>query len=194
MEGRSRDRGRDHDSRFASALGRTIKVVRTDREMGRKDLAEKVGISYSYLTEIENGNKPPSNSVLTVIADVLGLTLGELIATAEDRMASQAQGAMFEPPPSDVWWEEGRGESVAPPSSRRRRALQNWPPTAEGPPEDMIRSAAATPGGRQTPRDLVPPSSSFPMESVASELWALMAHLSPEDQYRVLDLARRLAR
>jgi transcriptional regulator with XRE-family HTH domain len=193
MEGRSQDRGRDHDSRFASALGRTIKVVRTDREMGRKDLAERVGISYSYLTEIENGNKPPSNSVLTVIADVLGLTLGELIATAEDRMASQAQGTTFEPPSSDVWWEEGRGESVAPPSSRRRRALQNWPPRHEGSPEETRRAGAAGPGARQTPGDLAPPSS-FPMESVVSELWELMAHLSPEDQYRVLDLARRLAR
>ena len=44
------------------ALGRTIKVLRTDHGLSRKDLAREVDISYSYLTEIENGNKPPSNT------------------------------------------------------------------------------------------------------------------------------------
>ena len=70
---------------FAEALGRTIKVVRTDRGIDRRDLAEAAGISYSYLTEIENGNKPPSSSVLEPIARALGLRMSELIQAAEDR-------------------------------------------------------------------------------------------------------------
>ena len=54
-------RGDDEESRyppgFAEALGRTIKVIRTDQGIERRELAERAGISYSYITEIENGQQ-----------------------------------------------------------------------------------------------------------------------------------------
>lgn len=75
---------------FAEALGRTIKVLRTDRGLERRELAEQVGISYSYLTEIENGNKPPSSSVLSPIAAAFGLRMSQLIEAAEVRMDTLA--------------------------------------------------------------------------------------------------------
>ena len=74
---------------FAQALGRTIKVLRTDLGIERRDLAERAGISYSYITEIENGNKPPSSSVLNPIASALGLRMSQLIEAAEGRMDTQ---------------------------------------------------------------------------------------------------------
>jgi transcriptional regulator with XRE-family HTH domain len=89
-------RGTENDEQryppgFAEALGRAIKVLRTDLGVERRDLAERAGISYSYLTEIENGNKPPSSSVLGPIATALGLRMSQLIEAAEARMGVQAQ-------------------------------------------------------------------------------------------------------
>src|SRR5660397_274362 len=78
MDERPRNPGPSQDPRFTQALGRTIKVLRTDHGLSRKDLARQVDMSYSYLTEIENGNKPPSNTILGAIANVLDMHLHEL--------------------------------------------------------------------------------------------------------------------
>lgn len=81
--------GQGHPFGFGKALGRTIKVLRTDLGLSRRELAEQAGISYSYITEIENGNKPPSASVLNPIAAALGVRMSELIHLAEGRMDVQ---------------------------------------------------------------------------------------------------------
>lgn len=70
---------------FLSALGRAIKIRRAEREIGRRDLADEAGISYSYLAEIESGAKSPSTESLERIADALGWSTSELIAEAELR-------------------------------------------------------------------------------------------------------------
>ena len=54
---------------------------------GRRRLATAAGISYSYLSAIENGNKVPSNKILRVIATRLELQPHELYAAAEARLA-----------------------------------------------------------------------------------------------------------
>ncbi len=76
----------DHEA-WAEALGLTIKVQRTDLGMGRRRLAAISGISYSYLSAIENGNKVPSDKILRVIAVRLELQPHELYAAAEARLA-----------------------------------------------------------------------------------------------------------
>lgn len=68
---------------YNRALGRAIKVVRTEQGIGRRELAERSGISYSYLAEIENGNKPPSSQVLLAISEALGLRPSELHAVVD---------------------------------------------------------------------------------------------------------------
>jgi len=77
-----------YSPQFWEALGRTIKVLRTDLGIGRRELAERARISYSYLTEIENGNKPPSSSVVMEIAEALGMRASRLIEAAEARAES----------------------------------------------------------------------------------------------------------
>lgn len=76
----------DHEA-WAEALGHTIKVVRTDLGFGRRRLATLAGISYSYLSAIENGAKVPSAKILHVIAERLQLQPHELYAAAEARLA-----------------------------------------------------------------------------------------------------------
>ena len=82
---------------YNEAMGRAIKVVRTEQGIERRELAEKAGISYSYLAEIENGNKPPSSQVLLAIAEALGLRPSELHATADslpDRTMGESRSSL----------------------------------------------------------------------------------------------------
>jgi len=70
---------------FYDALGHTIKVARADLGIERAELAERAGISYSYLAAIENGQKQPSSQVLLALAEALGLRSHELLESAENR-------------------------------------------------------------------------------------------------------------
>lgn len=83
--------------RFSSALGRTIQVLRTDRGLDRKELAERADISYSYLSAIESGKKQASSSVLLRIAEALGLRSHELFASAEQRVSQSTNLTVGDP-------------------------------------------------------------------------------------------------
>ena len=81
---------RGYGPELAAAVGQTIKVLRTDQAVARKD-SPRAGISYSYLAEIDRGNKPASNTVLSTIAAELGLRLHELLQLP-DAAASMSHG------------------------------------------------------------------------------------------------------
>jgi len=55
-----------------------VRVFREHRGMRAGELAEKVGISQGYLSELESGKKTGSLSVLKRIAEVLGVELNDL--------------------------------------------------------------------------------------------------------------------
>ena len=61
-----------HNERFKK-ISESIKTVRREKSMTQKELADKVGISLSYLSKIEavNCNKSFSLHVLFDIADAL---------------------------------------------------------------------------------------------------------------------------
>ena len=44
-----------------------------------EELAEKVGVSQGFLSDVENGNKVPSLAVACKIATALGCTLNDII-------------------------------------------------------------------------------------------------------------------
>lgn len=178
MDERQPGRARSGDTRLAQAVGHTIKVLRTDQRVSRRDLARQVDISYSYLTEIENGTKPGSNTILGPIAEALGIQLHELIAAAEARMLEsearpsrmELRGAaeMIEPAPSPR-----RG--VASPSVRRARLTSQRSPEFDQ--LNILRTQRANASSN---------------DEVLAELEELIPLLPPEDQQRVLDMARRL--
>lgn len=55
-----------------------IKIIRKYREMTQADLAQSSGISRPYLTEIETGKKDGSLRAIKLIAEALGVSIGEL--------------------------------------------------------------------------------------------------------------------
>jgi len=71
------------DVHFYEALGRAIKVLRTERDLNRRELAEDSEVSYPYLSEIENGKKRPSSRALLAISEALGVRPHEVLETAE---------------------------------------------------------------------------------------------------------------
>lgn len=157
------------DPRFADELGRTIRLLRIDRRIERRDLAEQVGISYSYLSAIENGSKTPSARLLYSIAQALGLRDDELLATVRERIAA---------PPATA------AESTAAPPPAPMAASA---PTAPAPQAGQAATTLRTILGRR----------GRPAGSGASErrreLVEIIERLDPDDADAVLDMARRLA-
>lgn len=91
------------DPEFAAELGRSVRLLRIDRDIERRDLAEQVGISYSYLSAIENGGKSPSARLLYSLATALGVRDDELLTMARERMATRpAAGVVPLPPPAPM--------------------------------------------------------------------------------------------
>ena len=120
---------------FYDALGHTIKVARTDLGIERAELAERAGISYSYLAAIENGQKQPSTEVLLALAEALGLRSHELLESAENRRDRTMAGTDEYPT-----WLSGK-PARAPMMAARMQAPAPTPPPREDFVEEMARLA-----------------------------------------------------
>lgn len=116
-----RERGELASPEYYEALGRAIQTTRTGRGMSRRELAERAGISYPYLSEIENGKKRASSAALFEIAAVLGLRPHHLLEMAESMgpPADAVAQEMQEPPD---WF--GSRHAVAAMSAPAPTALQ----------------------------------------------------------------------
>jgi transcriptional regulator with XRE-family HTH domain len=102
-------------------VGRAVKLARTVQMMSRKSLAEASGISYPYLSEIENDKKSPSPKTLNAISKALGVKPHELMETA-DRLQSgptdsplsymaMTQSEEIRPAPAGWFHEEPKSET-----------------------------------------------------------------------------------
>jgi transcriptional regulator with XRE-family HTH domain len=60
------------------ALGKNIKLYRFHRSLSQADLAEKAGISITFLSDIERGNKWPYPDTLVNLAKALDTDVYEL--------------------------------------------------------------------------------------------------------------------
>jgi DNA-binding XRE family transcriptional regulator len=72
----------DREQPLRSALGKAIRLRRVELDLGRADLAREADVSYTYVSEIENGTKQASSKTLWRIARALGLEPHELMAAA----------------------------------------------------------------------------------------------------------------
>ena len=160
---------------FTDALGRTIQVIRTDQGLSRADLAKRAGISYSYLSAIENGSKPPSTKILTVIATALGIKTHVLLAATDARMERDQE--------SDPDWE--RAEDAA--EALERKDRRTWERQARDYGYLTQRAATAF-------REDLQEATVARNPDAAVELRELLYELSDEDVAFILEMARKLAR
>lgn len=111
------------DPAFAEALGRTIRLLRIDTDIERRELAERAGISYSYLSAIENGTKTPSARLLYALAQALGVRDDELLVMARERAAPADTEGVIPPPPAAPM-----AVAAAPAAAPRRVFRRRRPP------------------------------------------------------------------
>ena len=76
-----------------AAFGERVRQLRVAMRMSQRDLAERVGVDYTYLSKIENNKMdPPSDKVIRKMAAELGADEEGLLALA----AKVSQGELRE--------------------------------------------------------------------------------------------------
>jgi transcriptional regulator with XRE-family HTH domain len=82
------------DPAFLAAFGEVVRMRREELGMDRRELAEASGISYSYLSAIESGQKLPSGTYQTMLADTLQISPTELLAQANGALGASTADHM----------------------------------------------------------------------------------------------------
>lgn len=70
-------------------LSEALRLLRVFHDMKQKDLAEEVGVSRSYISEIEKGNRTPSLDVVERYAEVFRVPVSSILFFSE-RLNSDA--------------------------------------------------------------------------------------------------------
>lgn len=70
---------------IAASIGDALKLCRTKRGLTQGELAQKSGLSVSYLSLIEKGKRTPDLEVLNQIAKALNMPLNLLVFLATDK-------------------------------------------------------------------------------------------------------------
>ena len=66
-------------------MGTRIKNLRKEEKMSQEELASKLGISRSYLTKIENGQRGLSIEIMQKLCKVFNITMEEFFGTLEEK-------------------------------------------------------------------------------------------------------------
>lgn len=61
-------------------IGKNIKLMRIKADMQQVELAQRLGISQSMLSQIERGTKACTMQMGAEIAEILGCKIGDLLA------------------------------------------------------------------------------------------------------------------
>jgi transcriptional regulator with XRE-family HTH domain len=70
--------GSMEEQELKDILGKNIKFFRSRRELSQADVADKAGISITFLSNIERGNNFPLAGTLCSLAKALGVEVFEL--------------------------------------------------------------------------------------------------------------------
>lgn len=62
------------------AFGERIRHLREERGWSQETLAEKAGLHFTYVSQIERGTRNPGLTVVARLADALGQTLPSLVS------------------------------------------------------------------------------------------------------------------
>ena len=65
------------------SLNKALKVFRTFNRLNQSDLAEKLGVTKSFISEIESGKKNVTLKLVDKYANVFSVTSSEVVALAE---------------------------------------------------------------------------------------------------------------
>ena len=78
-------------------IGRKVRALREASRTTQAQFAERIGISTSYLNQIENNQRPVSASVLLALAEKFQVSIGDLSSGEGDRLLSALSEALSDP-------------------------------------------------------------------------------------------------
>ncbi len=68
-------------------FGQTIRTLRKERDLGQRELAERVGVSFTYISKIENSRlafgESPAEELVVKLAEALEADADELLLLAQ---------------------------------------------------------------------------------------------------------------
>jgi transcriptional regulator with XRE-family HTH domain len=96
------------------ALGKRLAEIRERRGLKQKDLAERAGLSISFISEIENGHRNVSSEKLLRLANALGASIDYLLR-GEDAPQRMTNPVTIPPELSQAAQEKGwtYGQTIA---------------------------------------------------------------------------------
>ncbi|WP_447969852.1 helix-turn-helix transcriptional regulator [Nitrospira sp. M1] len=65
-------------------LNEALRLIRVFHDLNQKDLADKLGISNSYLSEIESGKKTPTLDVIEKYSEVFNMPSSSILFFSEN--------------------------------------------------------------------------------------------------------------
>jgi HTH-type transcriptional regulator, competence development regulator len=72
-------------------FGQTLQTLRRSKNVSQRELAEKVGVDFSYISKVENDRlPPPAADTIVKICEALGVPRDELLALT-GKMPSDAK-------------------------------------------------------------------------------------------------------
>ena len=78
-------------------IGRKVRELRQENKATQAQFADRIGISISYLNQIENNQRPVSAAVLLSLAEKFKIDLSGLAAGESDRLMSALSEALTDP-------------------------------------------------------------------------------------------------
>ena len=78
-------------------IGRKVRELRESSKATQAAFAERIGISTSYLNQIENNQRPVSASVLLSLAENFKIDIGSISGSDSDRLLSALSEALADP-------------------------------------------------------------------------------------------------
>ena len=70
---------------FATLLGRRINEIRKERGLTLKEVADRIHVTASFISQLEHGKANPSLSTLKGISDFFGVTMAALFESNADK-------------------------------------------------------------------------------------------------------------
>ncbi len=113
-------------------IGETIRDARSAADLSLRDLSKELGISPSYLSDIENDRRVPSEEVVTQLATSLKLNFNDLMARA-GRVGDQAERYLKHHPTAGVLFRRISDKRLPEDQLQKLlRAVENMEPKKKG--------------------------------------------------------------
>lgn len=74
-------------------LHRALRLLRTYHQLTQVSLAKRMGISNSYLSEIESGNKAPGMDLLTKYSEIFKMPVSSILLFSEKMESDTRPGS-----------------------------------------------------------------------------------------------------